>query len=527
MLERTPDSGSKAPPLLAGRSEAQHPTTQEVVDETIAPSAAASCDSYSVLPSSHYGTHALADYSPSMIMVGSYDRVLIILSVLVASFASFTALSLASRLRASAGWMRRVWLGAAAFALGGGIWAMHFVAMLAFSMPGMIVTYEPGLTVISLILAILCTAGGFIVMGERAASPQRVIGAGLLMGSGIIAMHYVGMAAMRMDAVLDYNPLWVTTSVLIAFGGAIATVWLSSLEHKLTRQAAAALLMGLAISAMHYTGMRAAVFTAGQGVDMAAGAASVTQTLLAASISGISLILLLFALGAAALERSFQAYARREARATLRVAIADVLRRGDTKEALQDVAALMGHHFKANRTGYAELDAAEDLFDYEVCWTDGTVPPLLGRHPAADFGVKIVAELAAGRTVVVSDLASAEVSDEQRTQQTARDVDTRSILVVPFIRDGRLRTIVYLNSSTPRIWREDEIRFMQEIAERTRLVTERAAVEEQLRLLNATLEARVEARTAALREAEEARRHADSLYRAYFQHTPDPCSSSA
>jgi PAS domain S-box-containing protein len=457
-----------------------------------------------------------------MIMVGSHDGVLVLLSILVASFASFTSLSLASRIRASSGRMRRIWLAAAAAALGGGIWAMHFVAMLAFSMPGIIITYEPWLTLLSLVLAVLFTAGGFVVIGERAASPQRVFGAGLLMGSGVVAMHYVGMAAMRMGATLNYSPSWVFLSVLIAVGAATAAVWLSSVEHQFKRQIAAALVMGAAISGMHYTGMRAAAFTATQGVDLAVGRAGVTQTLLALSISGITLLILVLALSAAALERSFQAYARREAQATLRVRIADVLREGDTKEALNEVAALMGQHFGASRTGYAQLDPLDDVFEYEVCWTDGSVSPLLGRHPAAAFGVKIVAELAAGRTVVVGDLLKADVSDEDRTQQTARDVDTRSILVVPFVRDGRLRTIVYLNSSAPRAWREDDVRFMEEVAERTRLVAERAAAEEELRLLNATLEARVEARTAELRQAEDARREADSLYRAYFQHTPDP-----
>nr|WP_314447266.1 MHYT domain-containing protein [uncultured Sphingomonas sp.] len=457
-----------------------------------------------------------------MIMEGSNDSVLVLLSILVASFASFTALSLAGRIRASAGRMRNVWLGAAALALGGGIWAMHFVAMLAFSMPGIIMTYEPGLTILSLVLAVSFTAGGFFVMDSRTASSRRVLGAGLLMGSGVVAMHYVGMAAMRMDATLTYTPAWVALSVLIAVGAATAAVWLSSLEHQINRQVAAALAMGAAISGMHYTGMRAAAFTASQGVDNAIGEAGVTQSFLAFSISGITIIILVLALGAAALERSFQAYARRESQATLRVRIADVLREGDTKEALNEVAALMGRYFSANRAGYAQLDPVEDVFDYEVCWTDGSVPDLLGRFPAADFGVKIVAELAAGRTVVVSHLLEAEVSDEYRTQQTARDVETRSILVVPFVRDGRLRTIVYLNSSAPRLWRDEDVRFMEEIAERTRLVAERAAVEEELRLLNATLEARVEARTAELRQAEEARREADALYRAYFRYTPDP-----
>jgi PAS domain S-box-containing protein len=150
------------------------------------------------------------------------------------------------------------------------------------------------------------------------------------------------------------------------------------------------------------------------------------------------------------------------------------------------------------------------------------VPPLLGRFPAADFGVKIVAELKAGRTVVISDLLSAEMSDEQRTRETARAVDTRAILVVPFVRDGLLSTIVYLNDRAPREWHDDDVFFMEELAERTRLVMERAAAEDQLRELNATLEARVEARTVELKAAEEARRTADALYRAFFEHTPEP-----
>ncbi|NWP47848.1 GAF domain-containing protein, partial [Escherichia coli] len=84
-------------------------------------------------------------------------------------------------------------------------------------------------------------------------------------------------------------------------------------------------------------------------------------------------------------------------------------------------------------------------------------------------------------TVMIEDLLTAELSGEARTRETARQVETRSILVVPFVWDGRLRTIVYLNDRNPRHWRPDEINFLEEIAERIRLVVERAAVEEQLR----------------------------------------------
>ena len=99
-----------------------------------------------------------------MTIVGTNDSILVVLSVLIAIFASYTALDLAGRIHASRGWIRRIWLSAAAVAMGGGIWAMHFVAMLAFSMPGMTVSYDPGLTILSLLLAVAVTGAGFVVM---------------------------------------------------------------------------------------------------------------------------------------------------------------------------------------------------------------------------------------------------------------------------------------------------------------------------------------------------------------------------
>ena len=439
-----------------------------------------------------------------MIMAGIYDPSIVILSVLIAIFASFTALSLASRVRATAGWMRRIWLATAALALGSGIWSMHFVAMLAFSMPGMQMNYDLPQTLLSLLIALIFTGAGFAVMEWKRAGHGRLIVAGLLMGLGVVTMHYVGMAAMRMAATIKYDRTWLAISALIAIGAATSGLWLSSREQNLRYRWGAAVAMGVAIAGMHYAGMQAATFTAHASVDMSVGGGRVGQTNLAMMVSTVTVIILLMALGAARLERLFQAMSRREARTALRLKIADTLRGTSTTQALQEISALMGAHFGVTRTGYAVLDPIEDQFDYEVCWTNGAVPALLGRFPASAFGVKIVSALNAGRTVIVHDLLEAELSDEARTRATAREVDTRAILVVPFVRDGRLRTIVYLNDDKPRHWRRDEIVFMEEIAERTRLVVERADAEEQLRELNATLEARVEARTAELRRAQDA-----------------------
>ncbi len=439
-----------------------------------------------------------------MAMIGPQNPLLFVLSILIAIFASFTALDVAGRIRASDGPARRVWIGAASMSLGGGIWSMHFVAMLALSIPGIQMGFDLGLTLVSLIRAVLFTGGGFTILGGQPAVQGRTAAAGFLMGSGVLAMHYVGMAAMRTRSAISYDLSWVATSVAIAMAAATAAVWLASREQKFGQKVGAATIMGAAISGMHYAGMRAATFPDARPTGMSGGIATVDQTYLAIAISAITIIILFVALVSARLERLFQGFARREAQIRLRLTVADILRSGSSHEALHEIAALMGEHFEVSRTGYGQLDPVEDIFSYDVCWTDGAATPLLGRFPAVAFGAKIVSALKAGETVVVEDLLTAELSSEALTRKTARDVDTRSILVVPFVRDGRLQTIVYLNARLPRCWQAEDIAFMEELAERTRLVVERDAVEAKLRELNATLEARVETRTAELRLAQEA-----------------------
>jgi NO-binding membrane sensor protein with MHYT domain/nitrogen-specific signal transduction histidine kinase/ActR/RegA family two-component response regulator len=437
-----------------------------------------------------------------MMMVGTYDYGLVALSIFIAMLAAYSSLRLLTRGRAAKGWVHRIWIAAAAGALGGGIWSMHFVGMLAFRIPGMITGYDPVVTLLSLAIAITLTGIGFAIAGRQVGSLARTIGAGLMMASGIVVMHYMGMAAMSMAGTIVYSMAWVTLSVVIAAGAATAAIWLGSRDRSPMHQAGAAIVMGMAIAGMHYTGMQAATFIM-QSDQINSTAASVSSVFLALLVSAITMLILLIALVAERVERLFQQMARREARAALRLEVADLLR-AHGPEALADVAALMGSHFDVNRAGYGQLDLDEDIFDYDICWTDGTVPELLGRLPATAFGVKIVAALNRGETIVVDDLLRDTISDELLTQTTAREVDTRSILVVPFVRDGRVRTIVYLNAREPRQWMPDDIQFMEEIAERTRLVIERANAENQLRELNTTLEARIEARTSELRETQDA-----------------------
>jgi NO-binding membrane sensor protein with MHYT domain/two-component sensor histidine kinase len=249
-----------------------------------------------------------------MVVTGTYDPYLVALSILVAGFASYTAFDLGDVALAQ-GPTHRIWLAAAALALGGGIWSMHFVAMLAFVLP-MPMSYDVGLTVLSLMLAILATGGGFYVISRPGVSRTRLVLSGVFMGIAISGMHYTGMAAMRGPMELSYDPLWLALSVIIAIGAATAALWLAFRTTDTGRKLAAAIVMGIAISGMHYTGMRAAVFTAHATMENAHEGATLDQTALVLAIAGITLADLV-ALFASASKRNRTEEALRQTRAEL------------------------------------------------------------------------------------------------------------------------------------------------------------------------------------------------------------------
>ncbi|HEX2556414.1 MAG TPA: MHYT domain-containing protein [Microvirga sp.] len=253
-----------------------------------------------------------------MTLVGAHDAVLVALSILIATVASYTALDLAGRTKAASGWVRYAWMAAAAVAMGGGIWSMHFIAMLAFSMPGMTANYDLGLTVLSLVLPIAVTGIGFVAADRERTGYATLALSGLLMGLGIVAMHYVGMAAMRMAADLSYDSLWVALSVLIAIGASTVALWLAFRNAGLLQKLLASGVMGIAVSGMHYTAMRAAIFTAHSAVDGAHGHASISQTNLALAVATTTLLILFLGLVAAMFDRRFAVLAEKEALALRR-----------------------------------------------------------------------------------------------------------------------------------------------------------------------------------------------------------------
>jgi diguanylate cyclase len=201
-------------------------------------------------------------------MLGTYSPTLVTLSILTAMMASYIALDLAGRVTQSSGRAARLWLVGGAFAMGAGIWSMHFIGMLALSLP-IRMLYDFELTIVSMLFAIAISGAALALVSGREFRTVHLAGGGIFMGAGISAMHYTGMAAMRMSPPIQYDPLLFAASVAIAVAAAMAALWLAfnlrSTETKnvVAGRVLAAMVMGLAIAGMHYTGMAAADFAPG------------------------------------------------------------------------------------------------------------------------------------------------------------------------------------------------------------------------------------------------------------------------
>ncbi|HET7478896.1 MAG TPA: PAS domain S-box protein, partial [Rubrobacteraceae bacterium] len=252
-----------------------------------------------------------------MEMTGTYDLRLVALSILVAVIASYAALDLAGRVTASKGGARRVWLASGAVAMGAGIWSMHFIGMLAFSVP-MPMTYSAPTVALSLLVAIAASGLALFIVSRRTMGRPQLVSGGLFLGAGILGMHYIGMAGMRMQAAVSYDPLLVGLSAVIAFGASLAALWLAYQLRResgpggrwLRLKAASALVMGGAISGMHYTGMAAASFAPTRDVLKAPpGAAETGTSILAAAVGAATLAILGVAIFTSVLNRRFLAQA--------------------------------------------------------------------------------------------------------------------------------------------------------------------------------------------------------------------------
>lgn len=198
-------------------------------------------------------------------MVASYSYGLVALSVVIAILAAYVALDLAGRVTASTGRIRLAWLVGGAFAMGTGIWSMHYIGMLAFRLP-VPVQYDWPTVALSLVAAILASAVAMFVTSRTTMGPWRTAAGSVFMGGAIALMHYIGMAAMRLPATHTYSAPLVALSVLLAMVISFVALWLTFRFRLATkeldwRKISSASVMGAAIPVMHYTGMAAVAFT--------------------------------------------------------------------------------------------------------------------------------------------------------------------------------------------------------------------------------------------------------------------------
>jgi two-component system sensor histidine kinase/response regulator len=261
--------------------------------------------------------------SPGFFLTGTYNYGLVALSVFIAIISSYAALDLAGRVTSARGRLRYFWLTGGAIAMGTGIWSMHYIGMLAFRMK-IPVQYDWPTVLLSLLAAIIASAIALFVVSRRSMGMISAVAGSFAMGGGIAAMHYIGMAAMRMDAMCVYSTKIVALSIVLAIVISFVALWLTFYFRAGTRdwdlrKGLSALVMGAAIPVMHYTGMAAASFTpAAMPADMYLHSLSVSTigvagiALVTFMVLGLVLVMSIadrrFSVQASALESSEQRY---------------------------------------------------------------------------------------------------------------------------------------------------------------------------------------------------------------------------
>jgi NO-binding membrane sensor protein with MHYT domain len=220
-----------------------------------------------------------------------------VLGYAVSCLGAFLGLRCVTRARCYQGLARARWLAVAATAIGAtGIWAMHFIAMLGFAIPGQYISYNVPTTIASMLIAIGVVGVGLLIVGFGDGGTPRLLAGGLIVGIGVATMHYLGMAALVMPDSMSYSGPLLIASVAIAIIAGTAALWIGTWVRGIGATASASLVMGAAVSGMHYTGMAAMRVRAGHmpgmpGMSGASGASFLLPLLLGITLVTFALTL--------------------------------------------------------------------------------------------------------------------------------------------------------------------------------------------------------------------------------------------
>jgi NO-binding membrane sensor protein with MHYT domain len=216
------------------------------------------------------------------------------LAYLASCMGCFLGLRCMTRARAYRGAARARWLAMAAVAIGStGIWVMHFIAMLGFSIPDQSIRYNVPITILSMVLAVLVVGIGVFIVGYREGTGPLLLG-GLIIGCGVATMHYVGMSAVRVQDSLAYNPLLFVASVIIAIIAGTAALWMALRLDSIWSTFIASLIAGVAVNGMHYTGMAALRVYPAPGLTVNTSATASALAFLLPLILGLSMVGFIF-----------------------------------------------------------------------------------------------------------------------------------------------------------------------------------------------------------------------------------------
>jgi len=326
-------------------------------------------------------------------MLATYNHWLVALSIAVAVMVSFTALSLAARVAQVRTRTARIWLIGGALVMGIGIWSMHFIGMLAFSLP-VVLRYDLATTLLSLMVAILTSGCAIRIASGRDLAGFRLAGGAVLMGSGIAFMHYSGMSAIRISPSIDYDPALVVASLLIAIVASYAALWLAfhlrrgnSWRLAATRLGAA-LVMGLAISGMHYTGMAASRFQTGA---FCTGGIAIDNVWLAMILGVLTVALLAIVLVTAVFDEHLQSHTAAQAQ-RLRDVNAELEREAartrQALRALEDIHSALAAQEIRSRTSEERLRQISDSLPAMIAyWDSAGICRFANRTHVKHFGL--------------------------------------------------------------------------------------------------------------------------------------------